>query len=138
MAGNLTSTGQFRHDFWKHYSLRYPAAPIPADHARAYLLLPISTRTGRVRLGLSLRHDVVWAYVIGAEGELAAAAQLKLGSHETALQAALGRVTNRKRDPLHFWCATELPVDTNNRSNWNRMTDWLERQRQVYERVLLI
>lgn len=137
MSKNLSHTGQLRHDFWEHYSLRYSTAPIPNAYARAYLLLPLATKTGRLRLGLAIRQDEARVYVVGAEGEWAADARPKLDPHEAALQAALGPVPSKKSDPLHEWCVSTHLCDTRDRSNWDQMADWLEDKRQIYERVLL-
>ncbi|MCY4448437.1 MAG: hypothetical protein OXE02_06295 [Chloroflexi bacterium] len=85
-----------------------------------------------------MRQDEVRVYVVGAEGEWVAAARRKLDPHEAALQAALGPVPSKKSDPLHEWCVSAQSFDTRDRSNWDRMADWLEGKRQIYERVLLI
>ena len=136
MSNGLSRRGQFRHDFWEHFRLRHPAAPIPVDCARAYVLLPLQTRTGRIRLGLSLRNDEVWIYVIGDDRETADVARPKLDPHEAALVRALGPLASDTDIVSYYWYAKELRLDTGDRANWDPMADWLDDMRQTYENVL--
>lgn len=131
--GSGSELGQFRRDFWTHFAERRPDAPgLKPGYAGSNVWSPIEG-TG-LRVVQFLAQDSVGVYLAGNHGEEPEDYLPKIEPHVEALRRALGG------DGLvaagSFPCITTFRVDARDRSNWNRMADWLDDRRRTCEQVL--
>ena len=131
--GSGSELGQFRRDFWTHFAERRPDAPgLKPGYAGSNVWSPIEG-TG-LRVVQFLAQDSVGVYLAGNHGEEPEDYLPKIEPHVEALRRALGG------DSLvaagSFPCITTFRVDARDRSNWNRMADWLDDRRRTCEQVL--
>ena len=131
--GSGSELGQFRRDFWTHFAERRPDAPgLKPGYAGSNVWSPIEG-TG-LRVVQFLAQDSVGVYLAGNHGEEPEDYLPKIEPHVEALRRALGD------DGLvaagSFPCITTFRVDARDRSNWNRMADWLDDRRRTCEQVL--
>ena len=129
----LTELGRFRRDFWAHFANRRPNSPgLKPGYATSYV--PHRANEADLHVTQYLAQDRVGVYITGNRNETEADVRPRIEPFRSALQVAL--VDEELRDANNHWCATHLMVDSTDRGNWDKMVDWLDDRRQVYERVL--
>ena len=133
-ARELTELGRFRRDFWAHVSKRHEGEA-PLGYARSNVFHRVEEAGRRVCQYVAV--DGVGVYFTQERGE----------SEEEAL-AAVARSVEWLRaetqgaemldDNIEWqaWGPSFLKTDSRDRSNWDRMADWLHERRQLYERAL--
>ena len=123
----LSELGQFRRDFWNHVGNRHPGEVRPG-YAGANVYRRVEEADLVVSLYLAAR--AVGVFLGGKRREDVDALQAKIEPYLEPLRAALGV------EQLGLWATTALKIETSERTNWDRMADWLHDRRVIYERVL--
>ena len=135
-VGELSEIGRFRRDFWAHLAARRPHAPgLRPGYASSNVWHSVDeTQLWVVQF---LAYNRVGVYLIGSsKEETRADVQARIEPFRGALGDALDG--SRLRDGTDHWCISDFRVDSHDRSNWDRMVDWLDDRRQTYERVFRI
>lgn len=131
--GGLSDRGRFRRDFWAHFSSRVPEAPgLRPRYAGSNVWHPIEEI--KVNVVQFLAADRVGVYLIGNWGEPMVDAHDRVEPYAARLRKVL--LDDVLTDSEHHRCLTELNIDSSDRSNWDRMADWLDDRRRTYERIL--
>ena len=123
----LSPHGRFRRDFWAHCSRRHPGIA-PTGWAASNVRHPVET-TGR-RFSLYVAQEGVGVFFPRQRGETSAARAAAVKPTVDWLRAETG--TAQMSD--NGWSFLEL--DTRAKRNWDRMADWLDVHRLLYERAL--
>lgn len=128
-SGELSSVGQFRRDFWAHFAKVLPNAPHPRS---GYASSNVYHRVEQADLYICqyLAQREVGIYLWGKGGGRDDDVKDRIALYKDALTEALGEPT----EGSSAWAG--LPIDSTDRSNWDRMAQWLEDRRAIYERVL--
>ena len=130
-GGSLSRLGQFRRDFWAHFVKVLPNAPgPPSGYAGSnvyYLVEPAG-----LRISQYLAKGKVGVYLTGKTGRGDSDVKKRISQYRDALAKELGEGAR-----IYGSGTTVLQIDSNDRTNWDEMAQWLEDQRAIYERVLL-
>ena len=121
--GDRTETGQFRLDFWTHFCARYPVYG-PAGAASS-LWAPLPSTDAMLVLYLVKQNVAVFVRPPcgGSPEQLTA----DLAPILSQLAGELGSV-----DPSRL-PTSKLAIDTHDRANWDRMSDWLDERTRAYQ-----
>lgn len=133
--GSPTDLGQFRRDFWAHFRKVLPNAPGPAPgFAGSNVYHPVE--------GVDLR---ICEYL--AQGQVGVYLSKKGSTSDRDINELIARYTDALTRELGGGklsgsfsgssSVTLLRIDTRDRNNWDKMAQWLENRRAIYERVLL-
>ena len=132
----LTQLGELWRDFWRHYSDRYPDAPMAKpDLALANNSYPVGIDGGYIRQAIRRRGVAVdlrgeeWG---DSPEEWLSHLEAYIPSLEAELKDRGFRRTGRRNDV----CSSSLNIDTRDRANWDRMADWLNETSRKYEQIL--
>ena len=129
-SGSLSLVGQFRRDFWAHFAKVLPDAPGPnPGHAASYVYYRVEAAD--LDISQYIAQSKVGVYLTGKNGREDADVKKRIAQYTDTLAKELGEGV-RVDD-----ASTRLPIDSNDRNNWDEMAQWLEDQRAIYERVLL-
>ena len=125
----LTELGRFRREFWAHMAKRLPDAPrLRPGYAASFVSHPI--KEVDVRVNQYLASDQVGVYINGRSGESTEDFRPRIEPYTEALKKAL------RVDALGEYYTARLEVDSHDTGNWDRMADWLDERRRIYDRVL--
>ncbi|MCY3801471.1 MAG: hypothetical protein OXG46_07810 [Chloroflexi bacterium] len=134
-VSGLSEIGKFRRDFWEHYARRQPDPGIMWPD----LALPTNSHDIEeldLKITQFLAQYGVGVYVTGKElSDRFEEYFPRVEPYVSALEAALGGKKLRQNVNNHA-CSTSLRIDSRDRANWDEMSDWLDKTRQIYERVL--
>ncbi len=129
-SGSLSPVGQFRRDFWAHFAKVLPDAPGPRPgYAGSNVYHPVEQ--ANLRICQYLAQGEVGVYLTGMTGRGDADVKKQIAQYTDDLARKLGDGTRVSGS------GTILKIDSNDRSNWDKMAQWLEDRRALYERVLL-
>lgn len=125
--------GAFRREFWQHLIDRHPdeGATYPADGASSRWTvieeadIVIVQFVGRSKVGVYLR---------GRRGEPAASFWQRMQPYAPALETRLGVPMGADNAEAFFTC--RHPANTEDRSTWDGLADWLSEARRRYEAAL--
>lgn len=129
--GQLSELGQHRKAFWTHYLNRFPQEnhdDYPADAAisRWRVLEDLE-----LVVAAFLSNKYVGVFIRGRRGVSTETIYAKLEPYKdeltTCLKADMGS---------QFLFASRCFEDTTNQAHWNRLTDWLHYQMNIYETTL--
>ena len=123
----LRPHGRFRRDFWAHCSRRHPGIA-PPGWAASNVRHPVET-TGR-RCSLYVAQEGVGVFFPRQRGETFAARAAAVRPTVDWLRAETGAAQMSDNG----WSFLEL--DPRAERNWDRMADWLDVHRLLYERAL--
>lgn len=128
-TGSLSRVGQFRRDFWAHFTKVLPDAPGPRT---GYAGSNVYYRVEPADLYISqyISRNGVGVYLTGKNGTKDDDVRDRIKLYVDALAKELGK------DAKTSGSWTGLDVDSNDRNNWDEMAHWLEDRRAIYERVL--
>ena len=130
-SGSLSRLGQFRRDFWAHFLKVLPDAPgPPSGYAASNVYYPVEPAD--LRICQYLAQDKVGVYLTGKTGRGDADVKKRIAQYTDALAKELGEGAK-----VFGSGTTVLDIDSNDRNNWDKMAQWLEDRRAIYERVLL-
>ena len=123
----LSPHGRFRRDFWAYCSRRHPGIA-PPGWAASNVRHPVET-TGR-RFSLYVAQEGVGVFFPRQRGETFAARAAAVKPTVDWLRAKTGAAQMSDNG----WSFLEL--DSRAKRNWDRMADWLDVHRLLYERAL--
>ena len=123
----LSALGRFRRGFWAHCSRRHPGIA-PTGWADSNVRHPVET-TGR-RFSLYVAQEGVGVFFPRQRGETSAARAAAVKPTVDWLRAKTGAAQMSDNG----WSFLEL--DSRAKRNWDRMADWLDVHRLLYERAL--
>ena len=89
-----------------------------------------------VRISQYLASNGVGVYLVGNHNESMADASPRIDPYVTALRATLDDDSFHDVTSHGHRCSTSVRIESHDRSNWDRMVDWLDDRRKTYERVL--
>ena len=130
-SGSLSRLGQFRRDFWAHFLKVLPDAPGPPSGYAASNVYYLVERAD-LRICQYLAQGHVGMYLTGTTGRGDADVKKRIAQYTDALAKELGEGAK-----VFGSGTTVLDIDSNDRNNWDKMAQWLEDRRAIYERVLL-
>lgn len=121
--GDRTETGQFRLDFWTHFCARY-LAHLPAG-ATSSLWAPLPGTDALLAQYLSKKG--VGVFVRPPRGGSPEQLATDFSPHFEELATDLGTVDASQLP------TSKLIIDTHDRANWDRMSDWLDERTRAYQ-----
>ena len=128
-TGSLSRVGQFRRDFWAHFTKVLPDAPGPrAGYAGSNVYYRVEPAD--LYISQYIAQGQVGVYLTGKNGTKDDDVQDRIKLYVDALAKELGE----DAETSESW--TGLDIDANDRKNWDEMAHWLEDRRAIYERVL--
>ncbi len=132
----LTRLGELWRDFWRHYSKRYPDAPMAKpDLALAHNWYPVGDVGGQIRQ--SVRRKGVVVELRGEEwGESRDDWLPRVETYIPALEAALKERNLKRTGKGNDVFSSSLSINTRDRANWDKMADWLNETSRIYEGIL--
>ena len=124
--------GQFRRAFWAHFAKVLPDAPGPRS---GYASSNVYHRVEPADLYICqyIAQPEVGVYLTGKNGRRDDDIKKRIAPNKAALSEELGQGENVSGSSA--W--TGLYIDATDRNNWDKMAQWLEGRRAIYERVLL-
>lgn len=132
-AGEMSELGQFRRDFWRHLKARHPdGVEIQEGHARGHLWFPLEKNN--VNATLYISRGAVGIFLRGVRGEEDAEAYSRLRNLPQKVWDDLGVVLEKSGAGRP--AGKRLEIDTGDKSNWDRMADWLHEQAEAYKKAL--
>lgn len=133
--GDLSKPGKFRRGFWAHFASRKPGAPgLWPGYAGSNVWHRVEEV--EVRISQYLASNGVGVYLVGNHNESMADASPRIDPYVTALRATLDDDSFHDVTSHGHRCSTSVRIESHDRSNWDRMVDWLDDRRKTYERVL--
>ena len=137
-VSGLSEIAKFRRDFWTHFASRRPDSP---QLSPGYMGSNVWHWIEEAELHVVqyLAQNSVGVYLRGAWGTTKASASHQIDAYAGVLEKTIREAepgADYIRDGGNHWCVTTLRVDSRDSDNWDHMADWLDDQRQVYERVL--
>ena len=139
-VSGLSEIGKFRRDFWTHFSSRRPDSPRLSP---GYMGSNVWHWIAEAELHVVqyLAQNSVGVYLRGAWGTTRPSTWAQIKPYVEVLEGNIREAApeaDYAQDRGNQWCVTTLWVDSRDPSNWDQMADWLDEQRQVYERVLRV
>ena len=126
-------THKFQQDFWSHCAAKWAGAAKPEkDYANSRFRYWIEEAD--LNIALFVRRDRVRVYVTGNGDEAEEEVFARIEPFRHSLKEELeGSKFLPGENPR---CTTEFVIDIHDRNDWDKMADWLDEQRTIYERVL--
>jgi hypothetical protein len=134
----VSEISKFRRDFWTQLTARRPDSPRLSP---GYMGSNVWhwVENAELHVVQYLAQNSVGVYLRGAWGSTKASIWTRIEPCVEALEETIREKTPESdyvRDSGNQWCVTSLWIDSRDPKNWDRMADWLDEQRQVYEDVL--
>lgn len=140
----LSELGQWRRDFWEHLRKRHPETPVlRPGYAGSNVNFKISDLNIRISWWLS-KGTNVGIFLAGIDKAHNVKVVAILNPYRSALNSALRKAQNTDSlgadvdvvvDPDET-CSVRLYLDPYDRTNWDKIADWLESRRNIYWQVL--
>ena len=127
--GELSARGQFCRDFWSHVAARHPGDVKPG-FAGTNCFTYVEEIGQRFTRYVSV--NGVGVYLVRNRNETDGTALSRIEPYLEPLRNA----TKGEQMLDSRWGESFLKIDTRDRTNWDRMADWLHDRHLVYERVL--
>ena len=124
---------EFRREFWTHYAKRYPNDGVSVGYEASSFWVWIES--AKLNLAPYLARRSVGVWVRGRRGERAEAVRERIQTGEQALHDELG-VKIGEGTSWGSYANSRYRIDTNDRSNWPAMAEWLHNKIADYRRVL--
>lgn len=121
--------------FWTHFDARRPGKPdSTVDRSTSQRRRRYAVKEADLRITQYFRGDCVRVYVTGHEGEGDCQVFERIRPFRYSLLEEFDKSERIAGPNPRF--TTEFQVNSHSEDNWDRMVDWLDRQRKRYERVL--
>ena len=128
----LSDIGEFRREFWNHVANRHPEEVKPNFAAsNVYHVV----EEAKVRISQYVYTGGVGIFLASPRGDDSDLLE-RVASYQESLQKALEDRFPQEKIYLSKQGGLTLEVNPQDRTNWDRMADWLYEKRVVYERVL--
>lgn len=135
--GQWSELGEFRHDFWAHYTARYPESGLNPGYRGSFVRYMVEK--AELTIFQYLAQDGVGIYASGKWGENRENYLPRLQPHIAMLAKELlaEELMESDWDWEHgFNGSLKLSANSRDKNEWDRMTDWLYDAKQVYMKVL--
>lgn len=124
---------RFRREFWMSYAERHPSDGVAAGYAASSFWIWIES--AELNLSPYLMQGAVGVSLRGRRSEPKTAVRERIQRWERGLREELG-VEIGEGTPWGGFAYSQRDFDTNDRSNWPAMADWLHDKIGDYRRVL--
>lgn len=128
----LSDLGEFRREFWNHVANRHPEEVKP-NYAASNVYHVVEE--AKVRISLYVYTGGVGIFLTPPRGDDSDFLP-RVKPFLEPLRMALTKATPTEEIDLTAHAGMTLEIDPNDRTNWDRMANWLHERRTVYERVL--
>lgn len=125
VEGGRTELGQHRLDFWTHFCARHPEFGAPDAASSRWAELP---GTDGVIVQYLAKNEV-GVFVRPRRGELMESLGEELEPHLAALSETTGAPVGGRTSFL----SQSASFDSHDRTNWDRMADWLSEMTKLYQ-----
>lgn len=128
----LSDLGEFRREFWNHVASRHPEEVKP-NYAASNVYHEVEEAKARISLYVYTGGVGIFLVPpIGDDSDFLPRVTPLL----KPLRMALKKATSAEEVDLSAHAGMTLEIDPRDRTNWDRMADWLHERRVIYERVL--
>lgn len=127
----VSAIGAFRGSFWAHLVARHPSEAVYGDANRASSRWRPVIDSGLVVVKYLSKRGV-GVFIRGGRGSDRFEVADQLTPIERQLSDRLGAPFNNEQYMFHKW----MPCDGEDRSNWDRMADWLKAEADRYDTTL--
>ena len=134
--GGLSPIGQFRFEFWTYYTDRYPDDGIRRGFAGSNPDCRIEDAGLKIRLFLALDQVGLWVATLENIEWSEELVEPYLPALEEGLEFNSEELSD---DEFEYWgynAHRQIFIDTEDRDNWKRATDWLHNHLTIYRRAL--
>ena len=133
--GELNKVGEHRREFWAHFARRIPDAPgLRPGYCHSNVWHKVEGID--ITIAQHLSKNRVGVYLRGRWRESMASATPRIEPYAEAIENSVEKSDNYYYGETHR-CIIELLVgDSHDRTNWDKMVDWLDDRRRRYEEVL--
>ena len=131
-ASTLSESGQFRREFWQHYTNRYPDDGVRVGYAGSNVWHPVIDTS--ILLSQYVAVFGVGVYLRSGWNESSEQVFPIVENYAEALQHELEVELGNSSDG--WWALKTLRIDSRDRANWPQMVDWLHENLVAYRRVL--
>ena len=128
----LTEIGQFRREFWNHVAQKHPGEVKP-NYAASNVYR--DAEEANVRISLYVYTGGVGIFLVPPRGDDSDFLP-RVKPFLEPLRTALTKAMPAEKIDLSAHAGMKLEIDPRDRTNWDRMADWLHERRTIYERVL--
>ena len=133
--GRLSERGVFQREFWAHCLARWKNPPkLRPNYALPHVWHTLVPESG-LRVVMYVSKNGTGVYLGGrSDKEDKAQVQARAKLYRESLRESMGLenfLSSNNAD-----CRSVLDIDSHDRSNWDRMADWLDDARQRYEEIL--
>ena len=123
-SSERSELGLFRQEFWEYFSRQYPdELRLPQNYADNVVWHEVP---GAALIVVQyLAQKSVGVFVRGRRGELSEDVFLRLKRHEAVIREVLGvEIAEAPKGSGHY-CGDRVLIDSRDRGNWKKMTEWL-------------
>ncbi len=131
-ASTLSESGQFRREFWQHYTNRHPDDGVRVGYAGSNVWHPVIDTS--ILLSQYVAVFGVGVYLRSGWNESSEQVFPIVENYAEALQHELEVELGNSSDG--WWALKTLRIDSRDRANWPQMVDWLHENLVAYRRVL--
>lgn len=123
---------QLKREFWAHYLARFSKVPIPPDFSHHTFSSYVEEANLRIHQFVAYRDVGIYLKASGNESEDSFEARIE--PFRKLFESEIETVSYRKWN--WNWVAILDVGKTYDRSNWDKMTNWLEEHRRKYVEIL--
>ncbi len=128
----LSDIGEFRREFWNHVASRHPKE-VKLNYAASNVYHEVEE--AKVRISLYLYTGGVGVFLASPRGDDSDVSE-RVAPYLESLQKALKKHFPQEKFDLSKQGGLKFEVNPQDRTNWDRMADWLHEKRDLYDRVL--
>ena len=134
-SSELSELGLFRREFWEYFFRNYPGEiELRKNHAASWVAHEVPGAD--LIVGQYLGQNEVRVFVRGRRGELSEDVFLRLKRQETSIRNDLGTEIGEHPNVNGHYCGDRIAINSRDRGNWKRMTEWLHEACRVRVELL--
>ena len=134
-SSELSELGLFRREFWEYFFSNYPREiELRKNHAASWVSHEVPGAD--LIVGQYLGQNEVGVYVCGRRGESSEEVFWRLKRQETSIRNDLGTEIGEHPNVNGHYCGDRIAINSRDRGNWKRMTEWLHEACRVRVELL--
>ena len=134
-SSELSELGLFRREFWEYFFRNYPGEiELRKNHAASWVAHEVPGAD--LIVGQYLGQNEVGVYVCGRRGESSEEVFWRLKRQETSIRNDLGTEIGEHPNVNGHYCGDRIAINSRDRGNWKRMTEWLHEACRVRVELL--
>ena len=134
-SSELSELGLFRREFWEYFFRNYPGEiELRKNHAANWVAHEVPGAD--LIVGQYLGQNEVGVYVCGRRGESSEEVFWRLKRQETSIRNDLGTEIGEHPNVNGHYCGDRIAINSRDRGNWKRMTEWLHEACRVRVELL--